>query len=152
MKKCPSPTGFFKIDNLFAELLTEYQKTIARRNLGIADDNSLFWGNIKGLLENQTDLKSFINNRVKKETYSQISELLETSEDVLDLIKNLSKWAEDGGDIQSLAMNVSQNTKQIKELQNRVMYLTQQEYDELIREGLIEDDVEYNIYEEDETL
>ena len=32
------------------------------------------------------------------------------------------------------------------------MYLTQQEYDELIHEGLVEDDVEYNIYEEDETV
>lgn len=35
MRKCPSPTGFFKVDNLFGELLTNAQKTIARKNLGI---------------------------------------------------------------------------------------------------------------------
>ena len=35
MRKCPSPTGFFKIDNLFGELLTEAHKSIARKNLGI---------------------------------------------------------------------------------------------------------------------
>jgi len=35
MKKCPSPTGFFKVDNLFGELLTEAHKSIARKNLGI---------------------------------------------------------------------------------------------------------------------
>lgn len=152
MKKCPSPTGFFKVDNLLSEIWTEAQKSIARKNLGIADDSSLFWGNIKGYIENQKDIKSYINNTVKKETKFKIAELLETSENVLDLINNLSNWAESGGDIQSLAMNVSQNTEKIKKLQNRVMYLTQQEYDELIREGLIEDNVEYNIYEEDETI
>ena len=152
MRKCPSPTGFFKVDNLLGEILTEAQKTIARKNLGIADDSSLFWGNIKGYIENQKDIKSYINNTIKKETKSKIAELLETSENVLDLINNLSNWAEGGGDIQSLVMNVSQNTENIKKLQSRVMYLTQQEYDELIHEGLVEDDVEYNIYEEDETV
>ena len=35
MRKCPSPTGFFKVDNLFGELLTEAHKSIARKNLGI---------------------------------------------------------------------------------------------------------------------
>lgn len=35
MRKCPSPTGFFKVENLFGELWTEAQRTIARKNLGI---------------------------------------------------------------------------------------------------------------------
>lgn len=152
MRKCPSPTGFFKVDNLLGEIWTEAQKTIARKNLGIADDYSLFWGNIKGQIENQKDVKSFINNSVKKETKNQISEQLEIQQNVLDLIKALNTWANTGGDIQALVTNVSQNTLNIQELQDRVVYLTESQYNELIKEGLIKDDVEYNIYEEDEIV
>lgn len=152
MKKCPSPTGFFKVDNLLGEIWTEAQKSIARKNLGIADDDSLFWGNIKGQIENQKDVKSFINNTVKKETKNQISEQLKIQQNVLELIKALDIWANEGGDIQALATNVSQNTLNIEKLQNRVVYLTESEYNELIKEGMVEDDVEYNIYEEDETV
>ena len=152
MRKCPSLTGFFKVENLLGEIWTEAQKAIARKNLGIADDNSLFWGNIKGQIENQKDVKSFINNSVKKETKNQISEQLEIQQNVLELIKSLDAWANQGGDIQSLVMNVSQNTVNIQKLQNRVVYLTESEYNELVKEGMIEDDVEYNIYEEDETV
>ncbi len=38
----------FKRENLFSELVTEYQRAIARQNLGIADEYSLLWGNISG--------------------------------------------------------------------------------------------------------
>lgn len=148
MRKCPSPTGFFKVDNLLGEIWTEAQKTIARKNLGISDDNTLFWGNIKGQIENQKDIKSYINNSVKKETKNQISEQLNVQQDVLELIKSLDDWASQGGDIQALAMNISQNTLNIQKLQNSVVYLTENQYNELIKEGLIEDDVVYNIYEE----
>lgn len=148
MRKCPSPTGFFKVDNLLGEIWTEAQKTIARKNLGISDDNTLFWGNIKGQIENQKDVKSYINNSVKKETKNQISEQLNIQQDVLELIKSLDDWASQGGDIQALAMNISQNTLNIQKLQNSVVYLTENQYNELIKEGLIEDDVVYNIYEE----
>ena len=33
MRKCPSSTGFFKVDNLLGEIWIEAQKTIARKNL-----------------------------------------------------------------------------------------------------------------------
>lgn len=54
--------GAFKIVNLFAELITEYQKAVARQNLGIADDYALLWGNIKGTIEDQLDLQNLIIN------------------------------------------------------------------------------------------
>lgn len=148
MRKCPSPTGFFKVDNLLGEIWTEAQKTIARKNLGISDDNTLFWGNIKGQIENQKDIKQYINTTVKKETKNQISEQLNIQQNVLELIKSLDDWASQGGDIQALAMNISQNTLNIQKLQNKVVYLTEKQYNDLIKEGLIEDDVVYNIYEE----
>lgn len=61
MRKCPSPTGFFKVDNLFGELLTEAQKTQARKNLNISSNNVLQWGNITGDIYNQEDLFEIVN-------------------------------------------------------------------------------------------
>lgn len=57
---CKDSSGYFAIDNLFSELLTDYQKLLARRNLGIGDENLLKWGSIKGNLVNQTDLLTFV--------------------------------------------------------------------------------------------
>lgn len=45
-------------------LVTEYQRAIARQNLGIADEYSLLWGNISGNLANQTDLHNYLNNTI----------------------------------------------------------------------------------------
>lgn len=50
----------FKRSNLFSELTSEYQRAIARQNLGIADEYTLVWGNISGNLANQVDLYKFI--------------------------------------------------------------------------------------------
>ena len=153
MKKCPSPTGFFKIDNLFGELLTEYQKTIARDNLGISQDSNLYWGNIKGFIENQRDVKSFINKVSQEETKKQIAELLEISPEVIDLLKDLTEWIiQDESGVDNLIQAVSANKQNIETLQKSTVYCTQAQYDELIREGLISDTTEYNIYEEDETI
>ena len=65
---CKDPSGYFTIDNLFSELLTDYQKLLARRNLGIGDDNILKWGSIKGNLVNQTDLLTFVKEQLTSTT------------------------------------------------------------------------------------
>lgn len=49
----------FRVDNLLNELQTENQKRIARLNLGIADSDSLNWGNIRGNIHDQADLVAF---------------------------------------------------------------------------------------------
>lgn len=64
--------GNFKILNLFSELLTDYQKMVARENLGIADAYVLKWGNITGTLGDQTDLTNYIN-----EQYTSAKQYLE---------------------------------------------------------------------------
>ena len=48
---CPTDEGSFKVDNLFTELTTDYQRTIARKNLGIE--------NLDGVIE-------LLNNKVDK--------------------------------------------------------------------------------------
>lgn len=58
------PNGSFKKINLFSELVDEYQRAVARRNLGIGDEYSLLWGNIYGNISNQTDLINYIATQI----------------------------------------------------------------------------------------
>ena len=62
---CPSK-GFFKIDNLFGELITEAQRQIARKHLGVSDEYTLFWGNIKGYIEDQKDFIEKLKELIKE--------------------------------------------------------------------------------------
>ena len=50
----------FNRDNLFSELTSDYERAIARKNLGIAEEFSLTWGNISGNFRHQEDLYNFI--------------------------------------------------------------------------------------------
>ena len=150
MRKCPSPTGFFKIDNLFGELLTEAHKSIARKNLGIADENSLVWGNIKGQVGNQKDLREFINQVSQQETKKHISELMNISPETLTLVENLARWAlEDQTGVAQMLLAINKNTQNIEEITKSTVYLTKEEYDALLKDNLIKNNVEYNIYEEE---
>ena len=65
----------FKRSNLFSELTDEYQRAVARQNLGIADDYTLLWGNISGNLVNQTDLYRFILDTIASEYNELIFEI-----------------------------------------------------------------------------
>ena len=62
---CQNKSGAFMVDNLFSELKTEYDKLVARTNLGIGTDQALRWGNILGNLVTQQDLVNFISEQVQ---------------------------------------------------------------------------------------
>lgn len=49
---------YLKTENYFSEIDTEYEQLLARINLGI--DGLAHWGNIRGHLEDQTDLINHI--------------------------------------------------------------------------------------------
>ena len=49
------------ISNCLSEFKSKVDKARVRYNLGIPDEYSFNWGNIKGLIENQTDLVQYIN-------------------------------------------------------------------------------------------
>ena len=66
---------YFKIENYFSELTSEYQRTLIRYNLGISDLYSLVWGNIKGNLANQSDLYNFIINTIASDLNITIDEV-----------------------------------------------------------------------------
>lgn len=58
-----SPEDYFRRENLFSELVNDYQRAKARYNLGIGEEYSLVWGNITGSIENQQDLYAFVTNK-----------------------------------------------------------------------------------------
>jgi len=47
-------------NNFLSEYRTELEKAKVRKNLGIADEASLIWGNIDGTIEEQKDLIQYI--------------------------------------------------------------------------------------------
>lgn len=52
---------FLQTSNYLGEFASEVDKARVRENLGIPDEFTLYWGNIKGNIANQTDLISLIN-------------------------------------------------------------------------------------------
>lgn len=72
---CPSETNGFQKDNLFSELTDEYQRTIARMNLGIAEKYAIKWGNITGNLLNQKDLYKFVTDSIAQDLNKVIDEI-----------------------------------------------------------------------------
>lgn len=72
---CTGSDDGFQKENLFSELTDEYQRTIARINLGIADEYALKWGNIKGNLSNQKDLYTFVTDSIAFDINKVIDEI-----------------------------------------------------------------------------
>ena len=62
---CQDDSGYFKVDNLFSELITEYQKNQAKNNLGIGTEYDLVWENILGNPKNSS-LYSILIDEVNK--------------------------------------------------------------------------------------
>ena len=52
--------GYFKKENYLSELVSEYERALARENLGIADSYAMLWGNISGNIMNQPDLINWV--------------------------------------------------------------------------------------------
>lgn len=74
-----NPDGSFKRENLFSELTDEYQRAIARHNLGIGDNYGLIWGNIKGNILKQSDLYKLISSIVLSQLYLTDQHLINIS-------------------------------------------------------------------------
>lgn len=85
---CQDNSGYFTVDNLFSELITDYQRLLARRNLGIGDDQTFKWGSIKGNLVNQSDLTNFIKEQLAALT-SSINNT--TDQKIVNLLNNLEQ-------------------------------------------------------------
>ena len=68
--------------NYFAEFRTEADKAKARRNLGINEENDLFWGNIQGFIELQKDLIDYLQKDLINYAKDNIPYTTVTQEDI----------------------------------------------------------------------
>lgn len=145
--KCADERGYFLIDNLFSELTDNYQRTLARINLGIADEYALIWGNIKGNLINQEDLYNFVTSSID----TSIHNVLDSKADVYspsfsgEPITTLPSTSDDSSRIASTkwvnnkikeALNANNTTESLDELLNtkadKSSTYTKTEIDELL--------------------
>lgn len=81
----PRSDGAFLKRNLFSELSSDYEREVARRNLGISSQYAMLWGNLSGNLLNQQDLVKFVSETSAKDVNKIIDELN----------LKLSQWAYD---------------------------------------------------------
>lgn len=98
-------------NNYLGEYRTELEKAKVRKNLGIADEYSLQWGNISGFVESQEDLINYIES--KWEYTNDISEDINTVSEALDyVIYFVSNFKSDNESI----INIKGEIVQIKKL------------------------------------
>lgn len=83
--------------NFLAEFRTEADKARARRNLGINEENDLFWGNIQGFIELQKDLVEYIkgNFEYSVETQEGITTIQEALDFIFEIIEDYTSHKED---------------------------------------------------------
>lgn len=90
-----------------SEFRTELEKAKVRKNLGIADDTSLLWGNIDGVIEEQQDLLRFID--AKWEYSSDLSDEITDIKSGLDYaIHYVSTFKSDSDTIEKCKQDVIQ--------------------------------------------
>lgn len=110
-------------DNYLGEYRTQLEKAKVRKNLGIADEVSLLWGNIQGTIEEQEDLVRYIE---QKWAYtSDVSEDINTVKEALDYaLYFISRYKSNDEDIEELKIEIGNVKASIevlrKELQEEI--------------------------------
>lgn len=102
-------------DKYLGEYRTELERAKVRKNLGIADDQSLLWGSIDGTIEEQKDLINYIESKYK---YNN-----EISEDIVDVktalnyvIEFVNKYKTNDAAVAELQENVIEINSEIDDL------------------------------------
>lgn len=102
-------------NNYLGEYRTELEKAKVRKNLGIADDQSLLWGSLEGHIEDQKDLVDYIEG--KWEYHHAISEDINTVAEALDyVIFFVNNFKSDNESIVQLKDDVVRIDKNIEDI------------------------------------
>lgn len=93
-------------NNYLGEYRTELERAKVRKNLGIADEQSLLWGSIDGTIESQKDLVQYVE---QKWTYtSDVAEGIDTVKDALDYaLYFISEYESNSEDIEALKTDIT---------------------------------------------
>lgn len=107
-------------ENFLSEFRTEVEKAKARKNLGIADENSLLWGNIDGTIEDQTDLVQYIEQKWKY-TYSGVSTEITTVKEALDYaLQFISQYDANTEAVEQLQKGFTEISNSLSEAQKAI--------------------------------
>lgn len=105
--------------NFLAEYRTEADKAKVRRNLGINEENDLFWGNIQGFIELQKDLVDYIQKNLQYTT--EVEEGITSIKEALDFIfEVVVDYTNHKEDYIVLRSEVDEITKTITSLQEHI--------------------------------
>lgn len=106
-------------DNYLGEYRTQLEKAKVRKNLGIADEQSLLWGNIDGKLEAQTDLVQYIEQ--KWQYSSDLVENINTVKDAIDYaLFFISQYEANTEEIAALRQEFEQVKSAVSEFETNV--------------------------------
>lgn len=97
-------------NNYLGEYRTELERAKVRKNLGIADEQSLLWGNIDGTIEEQKDLVRYVEQKWQYD--NDIAENIHTVKDALDYaLYYISKYEDNTEEIE----NINQQIEEIRQ-------------------------------------
>lgn len=117
-------------NNYLGEYRTELERAKVRKNLGIADNQAIEWGNIDGILESQKDLVNYVES---KWLYTnEISEDITNVKQALDYtIHFISNFKSDTESIAQLKKDVIRIDEDIEEV-NKTISSTEEALQKLI--------------------
>ena len=102
-------------NNYLGEYRTELEKAKVRKNLGIADEATLQWGNIFGFIEQQTDLVDYI--KTMQEYSTSLTDQVTNVREALDyVIGFVTTFKTDNDSIQQLKQDVIQINSELEQL------------------------------------
>lgn len=106
-------------NNYLGEYRTELERAKVRKNLGIADEQSLLWGNIDGTIEEQKDLVRYIEQ--KWQYSSDVSEDINTVKDALDYaLYYISRYEDNTEEIEQLSQQIAEVKQSIEETESEL--------------------------------
>lgn len=106
-------------DNYLGEYRTQLEKAKARKNLGIADEQSLLWGNISGHIVEQKDLVEYIEQKWKYS--SDLVQNINTVKDAIDYaLLFISQYEANTEEIAALRQEFEQVKSAVSEFETNV--------------------------------
>lgn len=87
---------------------------------------------------------------VKKQINDSIAKVIDQAPDAFDTLRELADWIEDDkSGAANMSAAITENRQAIEEIKQKTVYLSESEYNNLLNQGLIDPEVEYNIYEDE---
>lgn len=102
-------------DKFLGEYRTALEKAKVRKNLGIADNETLEWGNITGIIESQSDLVNYVKTlqQFKSDEFKDLTNVQDALQYALHYV---STFESDSDSIAQLKESVSSINTQIQDL------------------------------------